>query len=132
MGGKPKAAIEAFVPKTTDFSGNPTNGVCYGVVPNTVKGGTGTLPNLQNPILQYDSTNSKLYGCGRHSVLFECYSFDGSEVWSKVDLSPIVNNVYSIPNAYLWFIYRDQIWIVSDTHPRVLDLGNKIGTVEPG
>ena len=118
MGGR-GAIIEAFVPKTTDFAGNPTNSACYGVVPNTLASGL-TLPTFSYPILQYDADNKRLFGCGISlaSGYFECYSFDSTS-WTQITLN---YNQYSFPTSYLWFIYNKQIWIFNDNGPRVIDL----------
>jgi hypothetical protein len=114
IGGKRGAIVEAFVPGTAAAAS------CYGVVPNAAK----LLPAFLNPVALYDT--AKLYVCGTSysSGLFECYVLSDAGVWTAVDLSSC--NIYSFPYTFQWFIYNNQIWIINDNGPKVLDVLNTI------
>ncbi len=118
IGGKRGSIVEAFVPGTN------TNASCYGVIPNP----NGILPAFQNPVAQFDSGASRLYVCGTSftSGLFECYFLNSAGIWNPLDITAFTNcNIYSFPSTYQWFIYNNQIWMISDNGPKILDLPNR-------
>jgi hypothetical protein len=103
--------IETFVP------GQSQAKACYSTLTAT------GLPPLTYPVTYYDAAAITLYVCGINIVTykFECYFLTSvATAWAK----RVFSTSASVSIPFVSFAYNKQLWIVSDSSPKVFHLAS--------
>ncbi len=111
--------FETFVP------GTGASASCYMSFPTALNSGGGGFPPIYQPSMQYDEPTKTLflYGIISQTGKFGCFSLPTAHTsLTPVNFTAPTSSLLNVLNILVSFTYARQLWIVSDTSPRIFDL----------